>query len=93
MDNDIKWAAGFDPELKKDIYGNLYSDNPNYPYWNKEAQLRITGKTWGEGETQTTKDEIVEELGGLPAPKVHCSMLGVEALHSAIGKYNNKKSK
>ena len=39
MDNDIKWAAGFDPELKKDKDGNLYSDNPNYPCWSKEAQM------------------------------------------------------
>jgi nitrogen fixation protein NifU and related proteins len=34
-----------------------------------------------------TKDDIVEELGGLPAPKIHCSMLGVDALRSAIKNY------
>jgi nitrogen fixation protein NifU and related proteins len=34
-----------------------------------------------------TKDDIVEELGGLPAPKIHCSMLGIDALRSAIIKY------
>ena len=34
-----------------------------------------------------SKDDIVESLGGLPAPKVHCSMLGIEALHEAIRKY------
>lgn len=38
------------------------------------------------------KDDIVNDLGGLPAPKIHCSMLGLEALHEAINKYqkNNK---
>lgn len=37
-----------------------------------------------------TKDDIVKALGGLPAPKIHCSMLGVDALHKAINDYNNK---
>lgn len=36
------------------------------------------------------KDNIVKELGGLPDLKVHCSMLGVEALHQAIKKYQLK---
>jgi len=34
------------------------------------------------------KDDIVKNLGGLPPIKVHCSMLGIEALHQAIEKYN-----
>ena len=37
-----------------------------------------------------TKDQIVKELGGLPAPKIHCSMLGVDALHAAIENYRKK---
>jgi len=36
------------------------------------------------------KDDIVKDLGGLPPIKVHCSMLGVEALHLAINKYLKK---
>lgn len=49
------------------------------------------GKTLDEA-MKLTKDEIVEGLGGLPAPKVHCSMLGVDALKNAVIEYqkNNK---
>jgi len=45
------------------------------------------GKTLKQA-LKITKDQIVKNLGGLPAIKVHCSMLGVEALHQAVGKYN-----
>jgi len=39
---------------------------------------------------QITKDEIVKDLGGLPAQKIHCSMLGVEALKDAIENYKKR---
>lgn len=39
-----------------------------------------------------TKDDIVQDLGGLPVNKVHCSMLGVDALKQAIEKYKSNKS-
>ncbi len=48
------------------------------------------GKTLAEAMAMT-KDEVVEYLGGLPAVKVHCSMLGVDALHSAIKSYQENK--
>lgn len=49
----------------------------------------VKGKTIDEAK-KMTKDEIVNELGGLPAPKVHCSMLGLDALLEAIKEYENK---
>ena len=47
------------------------------------------GKTLSEA-LKLTKDDIVEGLGGLPAPKIHCSMLGVDALRKAIKNYQLK---
>ncbi len=38
-----------------------------------------------------TKNDIVKDLGGLPDTKIHCSMLGVDALHQAIAGYRGKK--
>lgn len=49
----------------------------------------VKGKTLDEAY-QITKDEVVDDLGGLPAPKVHCSMLGVDALHLAIDSYRQQ---
>ena len=49
------------------------------------------GKTLNEA-LKLKKDDIVEDLGGLPAPKVHCSMLGVDALHKAIKNYTRQAS-
>jgi len=43
-----------------------------------------------EDALKITRKEIVDDLGGLPEPKIHCSMLGVEALHDAIKKYEKK---
>ena len=47
------------------------------------------GKTLDKA-LKLTKDDIVKELGGLPAPKVHCSMLGVDALREAIMNYQSR---
>ena len=44
------------------------------------------GKTINE-VLNITKDDVVNELGGLPPTKIHCSMLGVDALKQAIEKY------
>ena len=46
----------------------------------------VKGKTISQA-LKVTKDKIVKDLGGLPPVKVHCSMLGVEALHEAITNY------
>ena len=48
------------------------------------------GKTIEEAE-KISNQNIVEELGGLPEIKHHCSLLGAEALHDAIRDYKSKK--
>jgi nitrogen fixation protein NifU and related proteins len=37
-------------------------------------------------------DKVVEELGGLPKQKLHCSNLGAQALHRAIDNYRAKQA-
>jgi nitrogen fixation protein NifU and related proteins len=50
----------------------------------------VKGKTLEEA-LKITKDDVVKDLGGLPPVKVHCSMLGVDALHKAIANYKNNQ--
>lgn len=52
----------------------------------------IKGKTVEEALKITNK-AVVEELGGLPAVKMHCSVLAEEAIKLAIDDYLNKKNK
>jgi len=44
-----------------------------------------------EQAKQITTAQIVEQLGGLPEYKVHCSVLAADALRAAILDYENKK--
>jgi nitrogen fixation NifU-like protein len=48
------------------------------------------GKTLDEA-MQITNASVAEELGGLPANKMHCSNLGADALHKAIENYKKKQ--
>lgn len=49
----------------------------------------VKGKTLDEAKKITWK-EVVEEIGGLPKVKIHCSVLAVDALQAAIINYEEK---
>lgn len=56
------------------------------------ATEMIIGKTIDQALALTNK-QIVEELGGLPAVKIHCSVLADHAIKSAIYDYAQKNGK
>lgn len=56
------------------------------------ATSMIIGKTVDEALSISNK-QIIEELGGLPAVKVHCSVLADHAIKSAIYDYAQKNGK
>ncbi|MFH1688818.1 MAG: Fe-S cluster assembly scaffold protein NifU [Candidatus Eisenbacteria bacterium] len=50
------------------------------------------GKTLDEAMTITRQD-VANELDGLPKQKMHCSNLAADALHKAIEDYRKKQAK
>lgn len=56
------------------------------------ATTMIIGKTVEEALLMTNKD-VVDELGGLPSVKLHCSVLAAHAIKLAIYDYAKKHGK
>ena len=56
------------------------------------ATEMVKGKTLNEA-LKLTRNDVANELGGLPAYKMHCSNLAADALHKAIEDYRKKKNK
>ena len=57
-----------------------------------KATELVKGKTIEEA-LQITNKMVMEELGGLPPVKVHCSVLAEEALHAANKDYKERLEK
>jgi len=56
------------------------------------ATVLAMGKTLSEAK-RLTDDDVVIALGGIPANKKHCSLMGVGALLEAIKDYERKREK
>ena len=50
------------------------------------------GKTVQEAK-KLNKEDIIKKLGGMPPIKIHCSILGIEALKKAVKDWEEKHEK
>lgn len=55
------------------------------------ATLLVQGKTVQQA-LEVTNQAVMEALDGLPAVKVHCSLLAEEAIHAALWDYAEKNN-
>jgi nitrogen fixation NifU-like protein len=56
-----------------------------------KATEMIKGRTVDEA-AKLTNEEVIQELGGLPSVKIHCSVLAAEAIAAAIEDYHSRQA-
>ncbi len=84
----MKVFLKIDNNIIKDIKVKTFGCVAAIATSSKMTELAL-GKTLEEAK-DLTRDMVAKELGGLPAQKMHCSNLSVEALHKAIDNYQKK---
>ncbi|MEG0935169.1 MAG: Fe-S cluster assembly scaffold protein NifU [Clostridia bacterium] len=84
MQIQIKVAAGVITDVKFKTFGCGAAIATS-----SRATEMVMGKTIDEALKITNK-MVTDSLGGLPAVKLHCSVLAEEALHAAIEDYKKK---
>ncbi len=79
-----------DPETKRimDVKFKSYGCASNIATASIVTEL-AKGKTLEEAKSISWKD-AEQELGGLPLTKIHCAVLAVDALHTAIENYEHQ---
>ncbi len=84
-----KKVDGKEEEIIKDIKFKTFGCMAAIATSSMITQL-AKGKTLKEAE-KITVDNVADSLQGLPAIKMHCSSLAVDALRKAIENYRKKK--
>ena len=88
---DIDESAGTDPKeaIVRDVKFKTFGCGAAVATSSIATEM-IMGKTV-EDALKLTNKAVQEALGGLPAVKIHCSLLAEEAVHAALWDYAKKK--
>lgn len=83
----IKVEAGYIVDVKFKSFGC-----PGAIATSSMATMLAMGLSLEDART-LTDDDVIRALGGIPANKAHCSLLGISALHAAIDDYEHRQSR
>lgn len=91
---DVMWLY---IKVKKDKDGKLRIKDIKFQTFGCVAAIATSSKVTelAKGKTlqkalKIDRNDIIESLGGLPVPKIHCSLLASDALNEAIYDYYKK---
>lgn len=85
----MKMYLKIENEVIKDVKFKTYGCGAAIAVSSVTTEM-IKGKTIKEA-LEITNEQVVEELGGLPPIKLHCSVLAEEAIKTAIADYYRRK--
>ena len=85
----IKMYLNIEDNIIKDAKFETFGCGAAIATSSKTTEM-VKGKTLDEA-FHLTRDEVAQELGGLPATKMHCSNLAADAIHKAIKIYRGEE--